>query len=87
LHDDERLQCHDKHYIESPRLFPRYRLDEAIEVEIERITAQQCHSLEEARILLLNAGRHALSLLLGEFQEPEACAALTDERESPRILH
>jgi hypothetical protein len=61
------------------RLFPRYRLDEAIEVEVERITGQQFHSLEEARVQLLDAGRSALSSLFGEFQEPEARAALTNE--------
>jgi hypothetical protein len=62
------------------RLFPRYRLDEAIEIEVDRITGQHFHSLEEARILLLDAGRRALSSLFGEFrQKPEARAALTDE--------
>jgi hypothetical protein len=37
------------------KLFPRYRLDEAIEVEVERITGQQFHSLQEARVQLLDA--------------------------------
>jgi hypothetical protein len=61
-------------------LFPRYRLDEAIEVEVERITGQQFRSLEEARKLLLEAGNRAFSSLLQEFQRsPEACIALTDE--------
>jgi hypothetical protein len=30
-------------------LFPRYRLDAAIEIEVERITGQRFRSLEEAR--------------------------------------
>src|SRR5689334_19789335 len=62
------------------RLFPRYRLDEAIEVEIERITGQQFHSLEEARNLLLDAGSRALSALFQEFEhKASARAALIDE--------
>lgn len=61
-------------------LFPRYRLDKAIEVEVERITGQQFHSLEEARRLLLDAGSRALSSMLEEFhRSAEACVALTDE--------
>jgi hypothetical protein len=61
-------------------LFPRYRLDEAIEIEVERITGQRFLSLEEARKLLLESGSRALSSLLQEFQQsPEACAALTNE--------
>ncbi len=61
-------------------LFPRYRLDEAIEIEIERFTGQRFLSLEETRKLLLESGSRALSSLLQEFQRsPEACAALTNE--------
>jgi hypothetical protein len=61
-------------------LFPRYRLDDAIEIEVERTTGQQFRSLEEARELLLEAGSRALSSLLQEFQRsPEACVALTEE--------
>jgi hypothetical protein len=64
-------------------LFPRYRLDEAIEIEIERFTGQEFRSLEEARKLLLESGSRALSSLLHEFQRsPEACVALTDEWKS-----
>ena len=37
-------------------LFPRYRLDQAIEIEVERITEQQFHSVEESRKLLLESG-------------------------------
>jgi hypothetical protein len=64
-------------------LFPRYRLDEAIEIEIERFTGQEFRSLEQARKLLLESGSRALSSLLHEFQRsPEACVALTDEWKS-----
>lgn len=62
------------------RIFPRYRLDEAIEQEVERTTGWQFSSLEEVRALLLDNSRSAFSTLLDEFQqEPEACAALTEE--------
>jgi hypothetical protein len=61
-------------------LFPRYRIDGAIGIEVERITGDEFRSLEEARKLLLEAGRRALSSLIQEFQEsPEARVALTDE--------
>lgn len=36
-------------------LFPRYRLDEAIRVEVEKLTGLESHSLEEARKQLLEA--------------------------------
>jgi hypothetical protein len=61
-------------------LFPKYRLDEAIGIEVERITEGEFRSLEQARQLLLEAGRRALSSLSQEFQHsPEARVALTDE--------
>ena len=61
-------------------LFPRYRLDEAIKIEVEKSTGQQFRSLEEAHALLLESGSRALSSMLQEFQRsPEACVALTDE--------
>jgi len=70
-----------KHYSKAAySLFPRYRLDEAIGVEVERITGDEFRSLEEARTILLEAGRRALSSLSQEFQQiPEARAAITDE--------
>ena len=61
-------------------LFPRYRLDEAMQVEVERITGHQFPSMEDARKLLLEGGNRAFSSLLQEFQRsPQACVALTDE--------
>jgi hypothetical protein len=62
------------------RLFPRYRLDKAIQIEVERSTGVEFHSLEEARVLLLDAGGRALSSLRPEFQDSkDACMALNDE--------
>jgi len=61
-------------------LFPRYRLDEAIEVEVERITGHQFSSLDDARKVLLESGNRAFSSLLQEFQRsPQACVALSNE--------
>lgn len=61
-------------------LFPRYRLDDAIQVEVERETGRQFRSLEEARTLLLESGHGAFLSLLQEFERsPEARVALTDE--------
>jgi hypothetical protein len=61
-------------------LFPRYRLDGAIKIEVERITGQRFRSLEEARRLVLEAGSRAFSSLLQDFQQsPEARVALADE--------
>lgn len=61
-------------------LFPRYRLDHAIEVEVERLTGTEFESLTEAQELLLEAGRDALSNLLREFQRSRsACVALDEE--------
>jgi hypothetical protein len=61
-------------------LFPRYRLDQAIEQEVEKMTGREFHSLEEARRMLLEAGNRALSSLLQEFQRsPEASVAIREE--------
>jgi hypothetical protein len=61
-------------------LFPRYRLDHAIEVEVERLTGTEFESLSETRRLLFEAGGHAHSNLLREFQRSSlACAAITEE--------
>ena len=61
-------------------LFPRYRLDHAIEVEVERLTGTEFESPIEAQELLLEAGRVALSNLLREFQRSStACVALNEE--------
>jgi len=65
------------------RLFPRYRLDDAIQTEIERSTGQGFQSVGEVRRSLLNAGRLALSELIQQFQRsPVAVAALNDELKS-----
>jgi hypothetical protein len=60
--------------------FPKYRLDEAIGIEVERINEGELRSLEKTRKLLLETGHRALSSLSQEFQQsPEARVALTDE--------
>ena len=64
-------------------LFPRYRLDEAIRVEVEKFAGTEFSSLEEAREAILGAGRRAFLSLVQEFhQSREACNALTDESEA-----
>jgi hypothetical protein len=64
-------------------LFPRYRLDEAIEVEVERLTGMEFPSLEKTREMLIEAGACALSILNQEFQYSSlACVSLRDEFET-----
>jgi hypothetical protein len=61
-------------------LFPRYRLDDAMQIEVERLTGLEFPSLEEARNLILEAGDRATSSLLQKFNRSnEACVALKDE--------
>lgn len=61
-------------------LFPRYRLDEAIELEVERFTGLEFPSLEKTREMLIEAGACALSILSREFQYSSlACVSLRDE--------
>ena len=61
-------------------LFPRYVLDDAIQVEVERETGSQFRSLEDAHALLLDVGKRAFLSLLNEFERSsEARIALTDE--------
>lgn len=62
------------------RLFPRYRLDEAIQTEVERISGEKLTSLEQTRILILDAGRQAFTSLVREFDKhPDALIALDEE--------
>ena len=61
-------------------LFPRYRLDEAIELEVERSTGLEFPSLEKTRGMLIEACICALSILNREFQYSGlACVSLRDE--------
>jgi hypothetical protein len=43
------------------RLFPRYRLDDAIRIQVEKIGDEKLTSLEVTRALILNAGRQAFT--------------------------
>lgn len=61
-------------------LFPRYRLDKALEIEVERVGVEELDSMEGARKLLVGAGSRAFSLLHQEFKNsPGALVALADE--------
>lgn len=61
-------------------LFPRYRLDQAVEIEVERLRTEDLGSVERAQALILEAGDSAFSLLCEEFKDKsEALTALADE--------
>ncbi|HTC92808.1 MAG TPA: hypothetical protein VK699_05095 [Terriglobales bacterium] len=53
---------------EGLRLFPRYRLDEAMLVEIERLVPSEFTSLQHARASLAVAAEQACNALLTEFK-------------------
>ncbi len=62
------------------RLFPRYRLDDAIQMRVEKIRGEKLASLEEARTLILEAGRQAFNSLVREFERhADALIALDEE--------
>jgi hypothetical protein len=64
------------------RLFPRYRLDDAIRIQVEKIGDEKLTSLEVARALILNAGRQAFTSLVQEFKrhsDADALIALDEE--------
>jgi hypothetical protein len=62
------------------RLFPRYRLDEAIQMEVEKTVREKLTALEEARVMILDAGRRAFTSLVQEFKgHSDALIALDDE--------
>lgn len=62
------------------RLFPRYRLDEAIQMQVEKISSENFASLEEARVLIHDAGHQALTELVREFDKySDALIALDEE--------
>ena len=61
------------------RLFPRYRLDEAIQMRVEKITGENLFSVEETRVLILEAGHQAFTSLIQEFDNPDALIALDEE--------
>ncbi len=55
LSDSEQARIGGSYSDAAYALFPRYRLDEAIRVEVEKLTGLESHSLEEARKQLLEA--------------------------------
>jgi hypothetical protein len=61
------------------RLFPRYRLDEAIQTQVEKISGKKLSSLEEVRVLILDAGRQAFTSLVGEFDKHSVAISAIDE--------
>lgn len=62
------------------RLFPRYRLDDAIQMWVEQISPKDLESLEECRIAVVDAGRQAHNLLVREFNKhSDALVALDKE--------
>jgi hypothetical protein len=61
------------------KVFPRYRLDGAIQVEVERLTPSSYESLEELRACLLDAEAAAENRLMAEFSKPTAKKALREE--------
>lgn len=61
------------------RLFPRYRLDEAIQMQVEKIGDEKLSSVEEVRILILDAGRQAFTSLVREFDRHSVALIALDE--------
>jgi hypothetical protein len=62
------------------KLFPRYRLDKAMLVEIERLVPAEFTLLQDARASLARAAEQACNALLTEFKDSNpAIAALKEE--------
>ncbi len=91
LHSYNELQAKEEYQVENLfkpgwdyseeayKIFPRYRLDGAIQVEVERLTPNSYTSLEELRVQLLRACDPALVRLRAELSEPIAQEALREE--------
>lgn len=69
---------------EAYRTFPRYRIDRAIQVEVERLTVNPGTALDELRAHLVRACDMAEARLETEFKEPIARKALHEEGEDFR---
>ena len=62
------------------RLFPRYILDDALQMWVEKISIEKLASLEECRVAILDAGHQAHNLLVREFDKhSDALIALNEE--------
>ncbi len=69
---------------EAYRTFPRYRIDKAIEVEVERLTPGSIGNLEELRALLVHACDVAEIRLHAELENSIARETLRDEADGCR---
>jgi hypothetical protein len=69
---------------EAYEMFPRYRIAEAIQIEVERIVPSDSNSLENLRVLLLEAARAAEDRLTAEMKSPAARTALSAEADEYR---
>lgn len=65
-------------------IFPRYRLDKAIQIEVERLVPQSSKSLEELRSLLISACDVAEVRLHAEMKNATANKALREEADDYR---
>jgi hypothetical protein len=61
------------------RVFPRYRLDSLIQVEVEKLTPQEVQDIDCLRATLEAACTSAKKTLLAEFTEENARRAIQDE--------
>lgn len=69
---------------EAYTIFPRYRIDGAIQTEVERLTPESFASLEEMRLQLISACETAAMRLQKEFKKTSAHEAMREEAEDYR---
>ena len=65
-------------------IFPRYRIDKAIRIEVERLEPESSSSLEELRLQLISASDVAEARLRAELNNAIALKALGEETEDYR---
>jgi hypothetical protein len=64
---------------EAYRIFPRYRIDAAIQTEVERLSSNSTRNVDELRRLLIRAGKVAEDRLRAEFTNDLALTAIREE--------
>jgi hypothetical protein len=69
---------------EAYQVFPRYRIAEAIQVEVERIIPLETKSVENLHALLLKAAQTAQDKLSADLKNPFAQAALAQQADEYR---
>jgi len=69
---------------EAYRIFPHYRVDKAIPVEVEKLTPDSSATVDELRSQLLRSGEIATARLHEELQKEKARKALHEEAEDYR---